>query len=222
MTHDEQALHFQSCGGGTPDCDCENKRKILKGMLLRRRTHFSARSRCFKVPPSPDLRIESTNSNTVLYEEFRGIGHPSSIPQAPFGQIGDIYVDLTPGNHQLYAKTSPLEWIPWPGPSVPFDDEIHHPLYPDYTLTYRLSQGFGQGQDISGLGWYSSSYTHKSRMCDASSVSSHCSGLTVDITQNLYRRNRDWGRPISSFALFWKSNQTKFKDRKSFLVSDKG
>lgn len=90
-----------------------------------------------KKPPY-DYRKKLT---TVSYTEFRGAGHPND----EFGAVGDIYLDITPHRHELYAKY-PSQWEKRPGPGFK-KTSLAHPEYANCFLWYSLEEG--------NVGWYS-------------------------------------------------------------------
>lgn len=102
-----------------------------------------------KVEPQADLvRIPRTlkpwdntekEALSIGYGEFRGFGKP----QETTGDDGDIYIDLTPKAHVLYAKT--LDgWTKWPGPK----ERHNHLAHPHYTQRFLWCSTQG-----SKIGW---------------------------------------------------------------------
>ncbi|KAJ7775674.1 hypothetical protein DFH07DRAFT_799401 [Mycena maculata] len=64
----------------------------------------------------------------VPFFEFRGPGAPPPDLGAP----GDVYIDLTPAAHVLYARAEE-QWCAWPGPAAALDDLLGHPHFVDCT-----------------------------------------------------------------------------------------
>ncbi|KAF8815794.1 hypothetical protein BYT27DRAFT_7248841 [Phlegmacium glaucopus] len=61
--------------------------------------------------PQTKLRVLKIGKDSCPFSEFRGLGPPG----LNIGLPGDIYIDLTPGLHALYARY-PETWSLWPGP----------------------------------------------------------------------------------------------------------
>jgi hypothetical protein len=135
-------IHFLDCS-----CECDRRRFELQRILDT--VHV------------PGLLCESRSFNAkvdkaaaiVKYSEYRAIGHPKSIRNGEFGHVGDIFIDLTPLNHKLYAKMSLHQWELWPGPLI-VSNSLHHPLFTRQTLSCWLE---GETQT---LGWrYGAKYS---------------------------------------------------------------
>ncbi|KAF8815801.1 hypothetical protein BYT27DRAFT_7192198 [Phlegmacium glaucopus] len=126
--------HFLDC-----ICKCESKRQLLQALLNDINKPSISRPRSFgKV------------ARRIQYDEYQSIGAPTKalvMRHLRGGNIGDIYIDTTPGRHVLYAKTSATEWKKWPGPrrrrSTNF---LRHPLYHRYVLWCDPS--------IRSIGWF--------------------------------------------------------------------
>ena len=134
-------IHFLDC-----NCECDRRRFELQRVLDTVRV--------------PGLAFESRSFNatvdraavTIKYTEFRAIGHPKSIRNGELGHVGDIFIDLTPLNHKVYAKVSLDQWEMWPGPLI-VSNAIRHPLFPRQTLSCWLE---GETQT---LGWHTGKYS---------------------------------------------------------------
>lgn len=74
------------------------------------------------------LRIMTIGNQTYPFSEFRGLGSPG----LDLGQTGDIYIDITPGQHALYARY-PESWMLWPGANDA-SNLLRHPLHSDRCL----------------------------------------------------------------------------------------
>ncbi|KAJ7589016.1 hypothetical protein C8J56DRAFT_29422 [Mycena floridula] len=75
----------------------------------------------FKQSDEPELYVS--------YSLLRGFG----IPPARLGLPGDIFLDLSPDNHQLYGKTLGSGWLRWLG-SNDFYNLVVHPEYTNRIL----------------------------------------------------------------------------------------
>ena len=62
-------------------------------------------------PSRATLRSFRVGEDTCPFSELRGLGPPG----LDIGLPGDIYIDITPGLHALYARY-PENWLLWPGP----------------------------------------------------------------------------------------------------------
>ena len=82
------------------------------------------------------LRVFKIGKNSYPFSEFRGLGPPDS----KIGQPGDIYIDLTPGLHALYARY-PERWLLWPG-SKDASPLLLHPMHSDRCLWCNDSIGW--------------------------------------------------------------------------------
>ena len=74
--------------------------------------------------------------DTYPFSEFRGLGSPG----LNIGQPGDIYIDITPGLHALYARY-PESWILWPGANDA-SNLLRHPLHSDRCLWCHTKVGW--------------------------------------------------------------------------------
>ena len=70
----------------------------------------------------------------VTFSEYQGFGEPLS----NLGIIGDIYVDITSGNHALYAKFDD-GWKKWPGPRQRAAC-LDHPVYSTHVLWCKVEK----------------------------------------------------------------------------------
>lgn len=87
-------------------------------------------------PSRAILRTMTVESKTYPFSEFRGLGSPGS----NLGQPGDIYIDITPGLHALYARY-PKSWLLWPGPNDA-SNLLRHPLRNDRCLWCHTTVGW--------------------------------------------------------------------------------
>lgn len=134
-------IHFLDCS-----CECDRRRFELQ--------------RALDAVHVPGLVCESRSFNAtvdraaviVKYTEYRAIGHPKGICNGEFGHVGDIFIDLTPLSHKLYAKMSLEKWELWPGPLI-VSNALRHPLFPRQTLSCWLE---GETQT---LGWHVGKYS---------------------------------------------------------------
>ncbi|KDR80118.1 hypothetical protein GALMADRAFT_1180248 [Galerina marginata CBS 339.88] len=131
--------HFLDC-----ECECGHKRIQLQQAIKKRLLGISSVTRSFWTSKVGNRR--TTDQQEVRYQEYHGIGHPNSTGR-PYGQPGDIYIDLTPKRHQLYTKTLTLEWAVWPGPMIIMNG-LRHPHNSNYILTCKLSDS------SAGIGWH--------------------------------------------------------------------
>jgi hypothetical protein len=109
------------------------------------------------MPPFPDVGLvsrELTRSNRSFivsnasasgstkcpYSEYKAFGHPSE----KIGMSGDIYLNIKPGYHELYARY-PEGWKKWPGPEN-VESTLIHPEHPDRYLWLK--------GDMTTFGWY--------------------------------------------------------------------
>jgi hypothetical protein len=104
------------------------------------RTFFSRAQYTPRSPPLAGRAPRGKSKSIVPYTEFRGAGPPD----AGFGVIGDIYLDVTPNHHDLYAKY-PGQWKKWPGPKFR-KTSIPHPDYANRFLWCSLEE--------TSFGWY--------------------------------------------------------------------
>ena len=80
--------------------------------------------------PQTKLRVFKIGKDTYPFSEFRGLGPPA----VNFGLPGDIYIDITPGFHALYARCTEI-WSLWPGPKeASASTLLLHPLRNDRCL----------------------------------------------------------------------------------------
>jgi hypothetical protein len=123
-----------------PGMGSESVQAGPSGSQLKTHRHgISQEIRSFQ--PLPD-EARSGNITRVFFTEFRGVG----VPSLAIGRIGDIYIDLTPGGHELYARF-PEKWQKWPGPiSKQEANLVLHPQYPDRALWCSVKK--------SSLGWF--------------------------------------------------------------------
>lgn len=82
------------------------------------------------------LRVLTIGKDTYPYSEFRGLGSPG----VNLGQPGDIYIDITPGLHALYARY-PESWMLWPGANDALN-LLRHPLHSDRCLWCQTTVGW--------------------------------------------------------------------------------
>ncbi|KAF8351723.1 hypothetical protein F5887DRAFT_751 [Amanita rubescens] len=98
--------------------------------------------RLFTISSSPDQSSSlETVKRKVKYSEYQSFGEP----HRHLGVSGDIYVDLTKGNHVLYGKAED-GWRRWPGPHQR-TASVSHPSYPLHILCCRV--------ESKSLGWVS-------------------------------------------------------------------
>lgn len=124
--------HFLDC-----NCQCESKRQLLQAHLtnliinnLNNLKLSISRQSFLLIYPVVGGQGGPKPFHNVQYDEYQCIGVPTRHFQ---GNIGDLYIDTTPGNYALYAKTSTGEWEKWPGP-LSITNALRHPLYPHYVL----------------------------------------------------------------------------------------
>ncbi|KAF8905768.1 hypothetical protein CPB84DRAFT_564643 [Gymnopilus junonius] len=94
------------------------------------------------IKPRNRLRILKIGKNTYPYTELQGIGAPS----IDLGEVGDIYLDLTPGSLALYGRYMHV-WKIWPGPNC---ELLHHPNYPSRCLWCNESVGWYEPMYLKG------------------------------------------------------------------------
>ena len=82
------------------------------------------------------LRIMRIGKDSYPFSEFRGLGSPG----LNLGQPGDIYIDITPGLHALYARY-PESWLLWPGANDA-SNLLRHPLHNDRCLWCHTTIGW--------------------------------------------------------------------------------
>ncbi|KIM42713.1 hypothetical protein M413DRAFT_444385 [Hebeloma cylindrosporum] len=129
-------IHFLDC-----NCDCDKRRLELQKVLdIVHLPGLVCESRTFN-------STGGTPSAVVKYSEYRAIGHPKSLHNGEFGSVGDIFIDITPLNHKLYAKMSLHQWTVWPGPLIVLNS-LRHPLFPRQTLSFWL-----EGKTGMSIGW---------------------------------------------------------------------
>jgi hypothetical protein len=87
-------------------------------------------------PSRAKLRILRIGKESYPFSEFRGLGSPG----LNLGQPGDIYIDITPGLHALYARY-PESWLLWPG-SNDVSNLLRHPLHSDRCLWCHTKVGW--------------------------------------------------------------------------------
>jgi hypothetical protein len=115
----------------------------VKPSLLIRLSHimmlgsvFNRHQASTSEPSRARLRIMKVGKYTCPFSEFRGLGSPG----LNIGQPGDIYIDITPGLHALYARYSE-SWLLWPG-SNDVSRLLRHPLYSDRCLWCHTTIGW--------------------------------------------------------------------------------
>ena len=86
--------------------------------------------------PRAKLRTMMIGKRTYPFSEYRGLGSPGS----NLGQPGDIYIDITPELHALYARY-PERWMLWPGPND-VTNLLRHPLHTDRCLWCHTTIGW--------------------------------------------------------------------------------
>ena len=82
------------------------------------------------------LRTLMVGNKAYPYSEYRGLGSP----ELNLGQPGDIYIDITPEHHALYARY-PESWLLWPG-SNDASNLLRHPLHNDRCLWCQTTVGW--------------------------------------------------------------------------------
>ena len=87
-------------------------------------------------PSRVKLRIMTIGNESYPFSEFRGLGSPA----LNLGQPGDIYIDITPGLHALYARYTE-SWLLWPGPNN-VSNLLRHPLHSDRCLWCNTKIGW--------------------------------------------------------------------------------
>ena len=87
-------------------------------------------------PSKAILRTVVIEKETYPFSEFRGLGSPG----LDIGQPGDIYIDITPGLHALYARY-PESWLLWPG-SNDASNLVLHPLHSSRCLWCHTTVGW--------------------------------------------------------------------------------
>lgn len=81
-------------------------------------------------PSRTKLRTFKVGKDTIPFSEFRGLGSPG----LNIGLSGDIYIDVTPGLHALYARY-PQRWLLWPGPTRKDESTLLlHPVHSNRCL----------------------------------------------------------------------------------------
>ncbi|KIM42715.1 hypothetical protein M413DRAFT_444386 [Hebeloma cylindrosporum] len=133
-------IHFLDC-----NCDCDRRR-----FELQRALHTVHVPGLFCGSRSFSATIDKASVG-IKYSEYRGTGHPKRIHNGEFGNVGDIFIDITPLNHKLYAKMSLDQWEVWPGPLI-VSNALRHPLFPRQTLMCWV-----EGENRI-LGWHSGRY----------------------------------------------------------------
>lgn len=120
--------HFLDC-----TCQCEYKRLLLQARLTNY-NQISVSKRSFLLIDVGGQRLKPSH-DIIQYDEYQCIGVPTNawVMERLQGNIGDLFIDKTPGNHALYAKISATEWKKWPGP-LSITNVLRHPLYPNYVL----------------------------------------------------------------------------------------
>lgn len=117
------------------------------GLSIKIARAFSSRVRYTVNPQASQATAKGPHygfkSRTVCFTEFRGFGPPN----VEFGDVGDIYLDITPHHHELYAKYQyPDQWKKWPGPGFR-KTSLPHPDYANRFLWCSLEDR--------NIGWYS-------------------------------------------------------------------
>jgi hypothetical protein len=89
-------------------------------------------------PSRARLRSFRVGKDTHPFTEFRGLGSP----RLDIGLPGDIYIDVTPGLHALYARYQE-SWLLWPGPKdTSIQTLLLHPVQSDRCLWCHDSIGW--------------------------------------------------------------------------------